>query len=281
MRELDPQIRKYVEEHHWPVLPLEWRRTLETFKRPLTDNGSHDATRDLKLIEEWFLREWPAALVGIRTGAAPAGSGICVLDVDIKPATKGKPAKQGDETMKRLGFGDPPRTPMVITGSGGRHLYFQSPHLGFPNTQGAAGRGIGKDLDWRGNGGYIGAPGGLTRYYRWHTKCNLDTCLLLPVPPELLPREPPPEPEPDANRRAAQRIHHADPYVHAMMERACRDIAGAPDGEQNFVLNGTAFNIGRTAARLGLAVGPLILALVETTAVRFRLGSIGAPVEPD
>jgi hypothetical protein len=29
-------------------------------------------------------------------------------------------------------------------------------------------------VDWRGNNGYVGAPGGLSVYYRWHSKCNLD-----------------------------------------------------------------------------------------------------------
>jgi hypothetical protein len=87
--------------------------------------------------------------------------------------------------------------------------------------------------------------------------------LILPVPLELLPREPAPEPEPSADRRAAARIHNADRYVEAMMERACREIAEARDGQQNATLNATAYNVGRTAARRDLAAGPLIFALVE------------------
>ena len=251
MAELDPLIRRYL-DRGWPLLPV--RRTAR--KPPLTENGSLDATRDIRLLEEW-IRKWPAMIIAVRTGAAPAGAGVVVLDVDTKPG------KVGAETMRRLGFGDPPRVPMVITRSGGRHLYFQCPRpLGFGNTQGAKGRGIGQDVDWRGNGGYACLPDGLTRWYRWHSRCNLDTCLILPVPSELLPREPPPEP-PDADRCAAARIHDADGYVKAMLDRACREIAEAPDGQQNATLNGTAYNVGRTAARRNLAAAPLIFALVE------------------
>jgi hypothetical protein len=256
MAELDTLIRRYL-DRGWPLLPLEWRRTARNFKQPLVENGSLDATRDIRLLEEWFLRKWPAAIVGIRTGAAPAGAGIVVLDVDCGPG------KVGAETMRALGFGDPPRVPMVITVSGGRHLYFQCPSpLGFGNTQGSKGRGIGKDVDWRGNGGYVCAPGGLQRLYRWHSRCNLDSCRILLVPPELLPREPPPEPAPGADRCPAAQLHHADAYVNAMMERACREIAEASDGEQNTVLNGTSFNIGNTAGHRNLVAAPLINAMV-------------------
>jgi hypothetical protein len=48
-----------------------------------------------------------------------------------------------------------------------------------------------------------------------------------------------------------------------MLDRATREIAGAGDGEQNATLNGTAYNIGRTAARRNLAPDPLIAALID------------------
>jgi hypothetical protein len=255
MTKLDPLTRRYL-DMGWPVLPLGWNPRRRDFKHPLNDNGVLQASCEARVVEAW-LREWPAMLIGIRTGEAPMGAGIVVLDVDIKPG------KVGDQTMRTLGFGDPPRTPMVVTGSGGRHLYFRCPPGGFGNTQGKKGRGIGKDVDWRGNNGYVGAPGGLSIYYRWHSKCNLDTCPILPVAPELMPREPLPEPELGDDRRRAPRVRHADRYVEAMLDRACREIADAGDGEQNFVLNGTAFNVGRTATRRNLAEGPLIAALIE------------------
>jgi hypothetical protein len=50
-------------------------------KRPLTDNGFHDATRDVDVVTKWW-SDWPYAMIAIATGAK---SGIVVLDVDLKP----------------------------------------------------------------------------------------------------------------------------------------------------------------------------------------------------
>ena len=46
-------------------------------KRPLTDNGFHDATRDAEVITKWW-SDWPHAMIAIATGAK---SRIVVLDV--------------------------------------------------------------------------------------------------------------------------------------------------------------------------------------------------------
>jgi hypothetical protein len=255
MTRLDLQTRRYI-DFAWPLLPLGWDPRRPNFKHPLIEDGVLMASCEPRVVEAWFKR-WPAMIIGIRTGAMPMGSGLCILDVDVKEG------KLGAETMRTLGFGTPPMTPQVVTGSRGRHLYFRCPGNGFGNTQGKKGRGIGKDVDWRGNNGYVGAPGGLSVYYRWHSKCNLDTCPILPVPPELMPREPLPEPELGDDRHRVQRVAHPDAYVAAMLDRACREILAAGDGEQNFVLNGTSYNIGRTAARRNLDPGPLIAALIE------------------
>jgi hypothetical protein len=256
MAALDPLIRRYL-DMAWPILPLQWNPFKRNFKQPLVEHGLLEASCEARVVEAW-LKRWPMMIIGIRTGEAPLGAGIVVLDVDTKPG------KTGHLTMRALGFADPPRTPMVITGSGGRHLDFLCPAGGFSNTQGNKGRGIGKDVDWRGNNGYVGAPGGLSVYYRWHNKCNLDTCPILPVPPELMPREPVPEPELGDDRGAVRRVvQHADAYVEVMLDRACKEILGAGDGEQNLVLNGTSYNVGRTAARRNLAHDPLIAALID------------------
>jgi hypothetical protein len=253
---LDPLIRRYL-DMGWPLLPLGWNPRHRNFRHPLIENGVLRASREARIVEAW-LKRWPAMMIGIRTGEAPMGSDLCVLDVDYR-----KPGKTGHLTMRELGFADPPRTPMVVTISLGRHLYFLCPRGGFGNTQGADGRGIGKDLDWRGNNGYAVAPGGLQVFYRWHSKCNLDTCPILPVPLGLMPREPVPEPELGDDQRRVQRVAHPDAYVEAILDRACREILAAGDGEQNSTLNGNAYGTGRSAARRNLAEGPLIAALIE------------------
>jgi hypothetical protein len=251
MTGLDPLVEAYL-DRGWPLLVCGWRPEAKNFKQPLLPNGVLDASRDRAVVAAWLDR-WPMALIAIRTGAKPAGAGICVLDVDSGAG------KRGAETMRGLGFPKPPPVPIVITPSFGRHLYFESPRDGFPNTQGAKGRGIGVDVDWRGNNGYVCAPGGVNGLYRWQR--NLETCNLLPVPPELLPRDPP-RAAGEPSRPEAP-VQHPDAYVEAMLRRAVRDILAAGDGEQNATLNGVAFNLGRTAGRRHLAQGPLMRALIE------------------
>lgn len=99
-------------------------------------------------IEDWWRRQ-PDAGIGIATGLT--GSGLVVLDID--------PKNGGEESLvelqKRIGrLAD---TPEVITGSGGRHLYFtctgeeNEPH----NAAGLMGL---PGLDLRGWHGYVVAP---------------------------------------------------------------------------------------------------------------------------
>jgi hypothetical protein len=59
----------------WRVLPL-----VPNTKRPLTAHGVKDATSDLVTIAEWWTAT-PDSNIGI---AAGAGSGVTVLDVDVK-----------------------------------------------------------------------------------------------------------------------------------------------------------------------------------------------------
>jgi hypothetical protein len=107
-------------------------------KHPITANGSKDATDDPEQIAEWRAR-WPKANWGIATG-----EGLIVVDLDVKPG------KNGMESLKALGT--VPRTRMVKTGGGGRHLYF----LG--NASNSSNK-VGQGIDVRGTGGYVMAPG--------------------------------------------------------------------------------------------------------------------------
>lgn len=123
----------------WPVFPIRPRE-----KRPLTQHGLNDATCDVAQVEAWWQR-WPQANVAIRTGAAPAGAGLVVLDVD-GPA--------GEEAMAELD--ELPQTLEQRTGSGsGRQLVYRLP----PHQRGlqSAGR-LGSGLDTRGESGYVLLP---------------------------------------------------------------------------------------------------------------------------
>lgn len=94
-------------------------------------------------------RPEPGAGAGIKTGAAPKGSGIFVVDLDNEEAI---------ERWKKLHPLDERNTilaPFTVRTPRGLHLYFE--HPGFPvrNSAGELAPGI----DIRGDGGFVVAPG--------------------------------------------------------------------------------------------------------------------------
>jgi len=90
----------------WPVLPVKPRS-----KQPLTRHGVKDATTDAATIETWW-RRWPAANVGIATGA----SSFDMLDID-GPA--------GEESIAQLeaAHGELPAGPQQLTGRGRQRAF--------------------------------------------------------------------------------------------------------------------------------------------------------------
>ena len=106
--------------------------------------GKHPAVRwaQLKLGDAVPLPV-PGAGAGIKTGAAPLGSGVIVVDLDGPEAAEWFAAK-----------GPWPYTFTVRTPRGW-HLYFQ--HPGFPVRNSAG--DLAKGVDVRGDGGFVAAPG--------------------------------------------------------------------------------------------------------------------------
>ena len=126
-----------------PVFPC--RETLtnkgKIAKSPYTRNGYKDATIDEAQIYQWW-GQYPNALIGVPTGRE---TGIFVVDIDVGQD------KDGEASFNEFGLDDP-HTCQTITMSGGRHLIFTYPaEYELKNTAGA----LGKDIDTRGNGGYI------------------------------------------------------------------------------------------------------------------------------
>lgn len=112
-------------------------------------NWKHRSTRDPETIKSWFIDKhmgWPRnPNIAIDCGK----SGIYPVDIDTKDG------KHGDKTFAKLdkayGF---PATLVFETASGGLHyVYNNTANLG--NTAST----LGKDIDTRGIGGYIVAPG--------------------------------------------------------------------------------------------------------------------------
>jgi hypothetical protein len=133
-------------------------------KHPVHDGWPEVASCDPDTVASWWrpnpgpnvlAHEWyPLANVGIVTGA---GSGIFVLDVDIKA----DPALSGEITLASLArqHGELPATRIHHTGSGGMHYIWRHPGFQVRNSAGKLlGMDAGKGLDIRGENGFIVAP---------------------------------------------------------------------------------------------------------------------------
>ncbi len=116
-----------------------------------------DATTSLPQIQKWWGQDYPGYGVGIVTGVQ---SNLFVVDVDVKEG------KQGAESVAALEatFGPFPDTYEVITGSGGRHLYFTMPAGQVITNANTALRAQWPDIDIRGEGGFVVAPPSSNNY---------------------------------------------------------------------------------------------------------------------
>lgn len=108
-------------------------------KHPRIGDWQKQATTDSSAIKKWW-KQWPDANIGIACGKE---SNLIVLDID---------GEEGERVVSKLGT---PKTATVITGKG-RQLYFKYPGFAVKNRVGAW-----KQLDSRGGGGYVVAPGSL------------------------------------------------------------------------------------------------------------------------
>lgn len=167
----------------WPIFPLAPNSKVPAIPRERGGRGCLDATLDLAQIEGWW-REYPDANIGVATGRR---SGLLVVDVDPRKTTA---------WLDSLHSLELPATFTVKTCSGGWHLYFR-----FSGDERVT---IGTDLlpgiDWRGNGGYVVAPGSVVDGAQYEIAKNLP---IVRAPESLLERtlakRNRPRPAPDAN----------------------------------------------------------------------------------
>ena len=164
------EVLRYI-ERGWRVFPvhglIDGRCSCERpecsspGKHPLTRHGLYDATTDASAVDRWF-DTWPFANIAIATGRE---SDLVVVDVDLPKA---------EPSLEKLEHLTEPlaETLQVLTGGGGRHLYFSHPHRPIPNTTGRL-PGIDEalpGLDVRAHGGYVVTPPSLhvsSAKYRW------------------------------------------------------------------------------------------------------------------
>jgi len=210
-------------ERDVPIFPVWWVREdrqcacgnagcdSNTGKHPIgsaVPQGLLNATTDAAIIQQWWI-EYPSANIG-----APTGDWCTVLDVD--------PRHDGDATLAALEaqHGALPDTAEVLTGGGGRHLYFR-PVAGLRNSSGRVGAGI----DIRGEGGYVLLPPSRHqsgRAYLDEVKHPLFETPLAAMPAWLL-------------ARARQEILHNNGTGHAESPDWAARLSGAPAGERHHV----------------------------------------------
>jgi len=205
-------------------------------KHPKLRRGLHDASLDAGQLRIWW-RRWPAANVGVVTGAA---SGLVGLDVD-------GPAGAAALARLQLDHGPLPATRRQVTARG-EHLLFAHPGWQLPNSSAQLGEG----LDVRGDGGLLVVAPSLHasgHRYRWSTDPDRQEVAAMPdwLAGLLRPAEPP------AARGDGQAFALPSGYATAALNAECDRIrATAPGGPgrsgRNDALNRAAFTLGTLVA---------------------------------
>lgn len=223
----------------WSVLPIHYIRDLRCScdrvecasagKHPRTLQGVKDATTEQEAIQRWWI-DFPETNIGIATGWK---SRLVVLDID--------PRHNGDDSLAQLErqYGPLPHTVEVLTGGGGRHIYFQHPGGVIKSKPIVLG------LDIKADGGYVVAPPSMHvsgRPYQWECASHPDDIPIADLPSWLL----------------------------AMLARGSTEkaappaLARIPEGARNVTLT----SLGGTMRRKGMTAGAIEAALLQENAQR-------------
>jgi hypothetical protein len=227
---------EYVLVFGYSVFPLEPKDKVPLGL--LVPHGCLDASNDPRKVKRWW-KQYPDANIGIATGLPNT---FDAQDFDNMAAM---------DTMKQWadehGFNlqDLPR---VQTGSGFRHVYWQSTEIGNK-------AGVIEGMDWRGVGGYVVAPPSIhpdtDKPYQWIKQPN---GLFTPVPPWLLEivRKAKSKPEKVAAAQAAttvtvstiQEKSAPDWYINAAVDSEIETLRKAKEGTRNDTLNRASYALG-------------------------------------
>lgn len=222
----------YAEQYGFRILPVQKKG-----KRPILDNWTESASSDPDEVKRMLSRH--KGNIGVACGP---GSNLAVIDVDLP---------HGEETLAKLEaeLGKLPETLTQRTGGGGRQLFFRYPQgVTIKNSAGENGKGLGVNVDVRGDGGQCVLPPSIHpsgRTYAWITK-GVPPADLPPAWVERLKAKKPDRPQPRA-ATPTTRGGEMPPYVQAAIDDELVAAATAPQNTRNDTLNRAAFSIGQWA----------------------------------
>ncbi|WP_055532856.1 bifunctional DNA primase/polymerase [Streptomyces graminilatus] len=220
-------------------------------------HGVYDATTDPSRIRELFAAAPWATGYGIACGLPPHH--LIGVDLDTKSGTDSSAALR--ELALRHLF-TIPETVVVLTPSGGRHLWLTGPpDTVVPNSASRLAPGI----DIRGAGGYLVGPGSRTEHGVYGTAPGTAHLTPAPCPPPLLRLLLPPPP---STRRStpASTSHGPDEHSHGEHGRGLvQFVLAAHEGQRNTRLFWAACRAYENG------IGPALLASLVEAAVRTGL----------
>ncbi|MEU1049047.1 bifunctional DNA primase/polymerase [Streptomyces sp. NPDC005897] len=144
-------------------------------------HGVHDASTDPARVRALFAAAPWATGYGIACGLPPHH--LIGVDLDTKSDTSETDSSTALRELELRHLFTIPPTVVVLTPSGGRHLWLTGPpdHV-VPNSAGRLAPGI----DIRGAGGYLVGPGSRTRHGTYTTAPGTSHLAPAPCPPALL-----------------------------------------------------------------------------------------------
>lgn len=206
-------------------------------KTPLVSNGLKGASKNERIVKEWW-RRTPDAMIGVPTGKA---INAWVLDLDRKPGIG-----DGHDWLADMEAANEPLPPTARakTMGGGTHIFFK--HVDGIRNRG----GLGVAVDVRGDGGYVVAPGSVAadgRSYEWIDWEGEGHPPIADAPQWLLDLVLPPV-HTATRHDCTYQPGGNDIYVERALEAELRALATTGPGGRGYQLNASAFSVGQLVA---------------------------------
>jgi hypothetical protein len=278
-------------ERGWPVFPLRCNDKRPRYPDHTADRCNrrdprcHDAHQGFEpratTDTDRIRRGWTHAFnVGIATGPA----GLIVVDLDVpKPGEETPPAEwridgvtTGEDVLAVLAdragasLGELYDTYTVITGRGGRHLYFTAPEGARLGNTGAK---LGWLIDTRAHGGYVVAAGSVASGRPYAVAHDTPA---RPFPAWLFQRLSSPVVAPRVPLTIGLMTGRYGAYLTAALTREVAHVTSAPPTTRNHALFMAAQNLGQLVAGGSLGGDEVTALLEQAAAVHVAAGAFTA-----